>query len=118
VSLDAAPAMTARIRADLKAAMLARKPAVAAVLRTLIATIDNAQAVPLDPADKAPDRLAFGAAREVARTPLGDADLRTIITQEIAEREAAARAMAASGYPARADQLRAEAAMIAHYLTD
>ncbi len=73
--------------------------------------------MPVDPARKASDVAVFGdRSIEVPRRHLDEADLRGLIAQQIAEREAAAQAMEALGRNDRAEILRAEAAIVARYL--
>jgi uncharacterized protein YqeY len=114
---DLALPFTDRLRADLKIAMQARAREEAAVLRALIGAVDNAQAVPLDPARKPGESAAFGdRANEVARRALGADDLRGILAAQIAERETAAQELERLGRADRAEMLRAEAAIVARYL--
>lgn len=114
---DLAQQFTDRLRADLKTAMQARAREEAAVLRALIGAVDNAQAVPLDPARKPADVGVFGdRSNEVARKALGADDLRRILETQITERETAAQELERLGHADRADMLRAEAAIVARYL--
>jgi uncharacterized protein YqeY len=117
MSHDLAPALTARIRADLKTAMQARVSAEAAALRALIGAIDNAQAVPLDPDHKPAAMRPFGAAAEAPRIALDADALRAIIVREMDEREAAACEFIRLDRADRAAMLRAEAALIGRYLS-
>jgi len=107
-----AVALKERLRADLKAAMQARATDEVRLLRTLIAAVDNAEAVPGEPKNI---QRAFGdPGSEVARRQLGSEDLAALLDREIEERLAAA-----AGYdeiqPELAARLRAEAALIAGY---
>ena len=66
-----------RMRADLRTAMKARDTATIAALRTLIAAIDNAQAVPLDEA-AAP---SVGKTNDVSRRVLSEKEVHAILRQ-------------------------------------
>ncbi len=97
--------------------MQARAREEAAVLRALIGAVDNAQAVPLDPARKASDMAVFGdRSIEVPRQVLDEDDLRRILETEIAERETAATELERLGREDRAQMLRGEATIVARYL--
>lgn len=116
MSEDAALAMTERLRAGLKAAMRARATDETRVLRALLGAIDNAQAVPLDPARKPADVAAFGdGANEVPRHPLTPDDIAALLAREIEERETAAAEMERLGQNERAALLRAELAIVQRY---
>ena len=107
-----AVALKQRLRADLKAAMQARATDGVRVLRTLIAAVDNAEAVP---GEHKNIQRAFGEPGvEVARRELHDADLAALLDREIGERLAAAGGYDASR-PDLAARLRAEAALIGGY---
>lgn len=116
---DAAEAMKVRLRADLKAAMGARDAARTAVLRSLIATLDNAQAVPVGQGHQRYRELAFGdRAAEVPRLSLKPGDVRALFAAEADSRKAAAAQMRDHGQEARADALAAEAEVVERYLAD
>lgn len=116
---DLSQAFTDRLRADLKTAMQTRAKEEAMVLRALIGAVDNAQSIPLDPARKASHLGKFGdPSLEIPRKALGEDELQQILEKEIAEREMAAREMARVGRSDRADMLRAEAAIVARYLSN
>jgi uncharacterized protein YqeY len=107
-------ALKQRLRADLKTAMQARAGDEVRLLRTLIAAVDNAEAVP---GEHKNIQRAFGEpGGEVARRELGGEDLAALLDREIAERLAAAAGYDA-GQPDAAARLRAEAALIAGYRT-
>ncbi|TSE00189.1 hypothetical protein FOS14_10110 [Skermania sp. ID1734] len=81
-------------------------------LRSTLAAIDNAEAV--DTATRAgaiEAAVGLGAA-EVARRELSDAQVEAIVRAEIAERKTAASEYEGVGESARADALRAEAAVL------
>ena len=107
-----AAALKERLRADLKTAMQARATDDVRLLRTVIAAVDNAEAVP---GEQKNIQRAFGdPGGEVARRELADADLAALLDREIEERLAAASGYDASR-PDLAARLRAEAALIAGY---
>jgi uncharacterized protein YqeY len=117
-----ADAWRAALRAELTVAMRAREPAQVAVVRTLIAAIDNAEAVDVGRAPAVDSgRVAAGTiaggvaglrAGEVARRALTAADLREVVAGEIARRRSAADDLRAGGRPDRADDLLAEVALL------
>jgi uncharacterized protein YqeY len=113
-------ALRDRLRAALPTAMKARDRVTVAALRGALSAIDNAEAVDHTPAagtSLAIESLPVGAgAAEVARRLLTDADVERIVRAEVADREAAARDYDRAGRPERADQLRAEAAVLSAHL--
>ena len=113
---SAAALLKSRLRADLTAALKAREKLQAALLRDLIAAIDNAEAVPI-PANAAwqPQDFLTGAA-EIARIDLGPEQVRDIMKREIIGREDAAAGYDRLGRPDMAAKLRAEAELARHYL--
>lgn len=118
MSSEAATAMKTRLRADLRAAMAARQTSEVAVIRTLMAALDNAEAPPAaqqQPPGGAHDFLSGSA--EVRRLELGAERIAEILLAEAEERETAATEMDRSGQPDAAARLRAEAAIARRYLT-
>lgn len=113
---SAAALLKSRLRVDLTAALKARDMPRAALLRDLIAAIDNAEAVPL-PANAAwqPRDFLTGSA-EIARMALGPEQVRDIIQRAILGREDAAAGYDRLGRPDMAAKLRAEAELARHYL--
>jgi uncharacterized protein len=106
--------MKDRLRADLKLALVAKRSAEVAVLRTLIAAIDNKEAPPLTDG-----RTAHWGEPGLAETPrlLLDAErVRAILLDEIAERETVATQVEAAGTAGYASTLRTEALLIRRYL--
>lgn len=101
------------LRADLKTAIQARAADEVRVLRTLVAALDNAEAVPIDTVSNAP-RLFGDASGEVARRAIDVDAVDALLQGEIEERLAAALAYDES-QPDGAARLRAEAALIARY---
>ena len=113
---DAAEAMKLRLRADLKAAMGAKDAVRVAVLRGLVATLDNAQAAPVGDGHERYRELAFGdPSTEVPRLVLKEADVRALFAAEADSRRAAAAQMRTHGQTERAARLLAEAEIVAGY---
>ena len=108
-----ADALKERLRTDLKAAMRERRSREVGVLRTLIAAIDNAEAVPTDHfAGRIRRREDVG---EVARRELDQAALRGIVAAEAQSRLAAAD-YDRNGRPDDAARLREEAQLVERYV--
>ena len=108
-----ASAFKERLRADLKTAMRERKPDEVAAIRTVIAAIDNAEAVPVeDLAERIRLREAVG---EVVRADLDGAALDRVLQREIETRLSAAEDYEKHGREADAARLRAEAELVARY---
>lgn len=122
--------MRASLRDDLTAALKARDRVAVSALRSALAAIDNAEAVPVDqPGDStgngtgnvtgnehiAGAAVGLGAA-EAARRHLTDADLRSIVENEVLERSRAAEEYERLGRDDTAGRLRAEAEVLSRYL--
>lgn len=115
---DPAEALRGRLRADLKQAMRARLAEEAAVLRLLIAAVDNAQAVEAPDLGRGYVVLEFGdKAGEVPRRVLSDADVAGLIGREYELRLKAAGEFEALRRSEDAERLRREAAVVARYLS-
>ncbi len=115
--------LRARLRADLTAAMKARDKIAVAVLRTALAAIDNAEAVPAPPAGRAPATSEYVAgtsvglgSAEVARRELTLDDLYAVLRGQIDEWTAEADTYAAHGQAEAGDRLRREADVLRGYL--
>src|SRR5699024_1985324 len=113
------------LRAELKSAMRARDRVAVAALRSAIATIDNAEAVPAETplpeanvaASEDAQQHVAGAVvgvgnSEVTRRELGEARMRELVTAGITEREEHADDYDRLGRADSAEQLRAEAAVL------
>lgn len=104
-----------QMKVDLLQAMKARQSATVATLRSVLAAIDNAEAVPVSepamPAEPAP-----GQRHEAPRKLLSADDIRQIIRKEVDERRAASRKYATLGLPAEAERLQTAATLIETYL--
>lgn len=110
-----AEALRHKVRADLRAAMKARRSEEVKVLRALVSAIDQAEAPPVATGPYEVHDFKSGSA-EAARLDLDAAALNAVIEREFAEREQAAAEFARLGLVERADEMRAEAGVIARYL--
>lgn len=123
--------LQARLRADLLTARKVRDTTATAVLRSTLAAIANAEALPVTETALATDGTASSStsaqgpiagaatgvgATEAARRDLSDEDIREIISAEQTERRAAAADMESHGAGEKAEQLRAEAELLGAYL--
>ena len=120
---SAAATLRATLRRDLTAAMKAREPDAVAALRTVIAAIDNAEAVAAPataPAAASPPaagaRAGLGAA-EAARKQLTGDELQAILRGQIAEYIREADRYDGHGQDAAAERLRNQATLLSRYLT-
>lgn len=108
------------MRDALPEAMRARDKAAVSALRGTLAALDNAEAVPVDgavPRAAALEASPVGAgATEVARRELSEREMLDVVRAEAAERLEAAAHLTAPAHAARADRLRAEAAVLLRFL--
>jgi len=109
-----ATALKQRLRGDLKAAMQARAGDEVRLLRTLIAALDNAEAVPVEGAQD-PFRKLGDPSGEVPRRKLDDAAVDALLEAEAESRLAAAADYARHGRGKDAERLRDEVALIGRY---
>ncbi|GAB2982664.1 GatB/YqeY domain-containing protein [Amycolatopsis acidiphila] len=115
--------MRTSLRDDLTAALKARDRVAVTALRSALAAIDNAEAVPVDSASDsvtgnehvAGAATGLGAA-EAERRHLTEADLPSIVENEVQERSAAAQQYGQLGREDLAERLRAEAVVLSRYL--
>jgi hypothetical protein len=113
-----------RLRQDLKDALRARDRVAVRVLRTALSAIANAEAQPdLDgtPTSLRSEGPIAGAAAgvgasDVARRTLDDREIRSILAKERVECLTTAKELEARGAQGQVDQLRADAAMLDHYI--
>jgi len=105
-----------RLRADLKAAMQAKATDEVRLLRTLIAALDNAEAVPVEraPGDALPRAFGDGS-NEVARRQLDAPAVDALLAAEAQSRLDAAADYDRHGRAEDADRLRREAELIGGY---
>ena len=116
--------LRARLRADLTTAMKARDKEAVAALRSVLASFDNAEAVPVPaPATGPPASSEYVAgtsvglgSAEVARRELTRDDQRTVRRAQIDEGLAEADTYAAHGRPDDADRLRRQVDVLRTYL--
>ncbi len=112
----------ARLRQALRAAMMARDAVAVGALRSCLAAIDNAAAVPVTDEHLrgvAIERSPRGVgALDLPRLQLGDDAVDDLVRRELDEREDAAREYEAGARPEAAVRLRAEADAIRAALAD
>jgi len=117
-------AVRQRLRGSLREAMRAKNAVALSALRSALAALDNAEAVPAASPDGTTtathSRLAgtvvgVGAA-ETARRRLSDDEQLTVLRTEIDERLSAAIEFEVGGQPDRAERLRAEADVLVDVL--
>jgi len=125
VDREDADALRAQLRTTLTDAMKARDAVAVRVLRTTIGAVENAEAVPVAafPSATTSEGPIAGAAvgvgaTEAARREMSVDDVLEIIGQEMRERLVAADQYEAGGHEERTHTLRAEAAVLAAFLTD
>lgn len=105
-----------QMKVDLIQAMKVRQSATIATLRSVLAAIDNAEAVAVSTASTLPVEPVLGKRHEVPRKLLSADDIRQIIQNEMDERQANSLKYAALGRKAEAERLQTAAALIASYL--
>ena len=116
-------ALRAALRRDLVSAMKAREAQAVSALRTAIAAIDNAEAVPAAEASQPTTSTHFAGARagvgatEAARRELSDGDIRAILGDQIASYAREADGYDAVGQADAARRLRDQARLLAAYLS-
>ena len=119
MSEDAGARMKARLRADLIPAMKGGRMREVALLRDLMAAIDNAEAVPVREERTSVVRHAFASgSAEVERRALSADQVRDLLLREIEAREQAAAELARVGQVERADGLRADVLAAKRYIED
>lgn len=119
MSEDAGARMKARLRADLVPAMKGGRTREVALLRDLMAAIDNAEAVPVREERASIVRHEFGSgSAEVERRALGPDQVRDLLLREIEAREQAAAELTLVGQMERADDLRADVLAAKRYAED
>jgi uncharacterized protein YqeY len=116
--------MRTSLRDDLKAALKARNRVATTALRSALAAMENAESVPADrPLDSSTgnEHVAGAAtglgAADVERRQLTEADLRSIVENEMRERSVAADEYEQIGRTDLAERLRAEAEVLSRYVT-
>ncbi|MEU0490201.1 hypothetical protein ABZ249_13310 [Nocardiopsis sp. NPDC006139] len=115
--------LRALLRADLVAAMKARRPEAVSALRTALAAIENAEAVtaPAGGGAAGSEHVAGASAgvgsTEAPRRVLSAEDVHGLLRAQVTERRAEAERYAAHGRHDAALRLRAEADVLAGHLT-
>jgi uncharacterized protein len=107
---DAAEAMRQKLQTDLRAAMKGRQALDVAVLRGLIAAIDNAGAVPLAGKSEPPQH-------EVERRHLDSGEVQALLRREYEAHQAAVSEFARLGRGAESEQARFATAIVSRYLS-
>jgi uncharacterized protein YqeY len=121
---DSGRALRASLRLGLTAALKARDSEALAALRTAIAAIDNAEAVPVSDDHSPTTSTHIAGARhglgstEAVRRQLSASDVRDILRAQIAEHSREAERYEALGRTDAAARLRRRAAALAPYLAD
>jgi uncharacterized protein len=119
MSNDPAVHMRSRLRADLLTAMRSQQRLEVALIRQLVAAIDNAEAPPrhAEPTTPTSGRHEFGSrSAEIERLVLSRAEVEALLVKEIEKRERAAAEFERLGQAERADALRAEVVVAKRYL--
>ena len=106
-----------RLERALREALRAHDTVVVSAVRSALAALDNAQAVPAaPPAGTSSPHFAGAAAglggAEAERRRLGETEARGIVRAEVAERQAAAREYERRGLAGRASRLRRKASVL------
>lgn len=113
---EAAPGdLRAALSAGLVPAMRARDAVTVSALRSALAALGNAEAVPSGdrPRAGAMEEAALGVgAADVPRRELSEDEVRAVVEQEVAERVQAADRLRALGRPADGERPEAEAAVL------
>jgi uncharacterized protein len=107
--VDAAADLRQRLQSDLRAAMKARAGRDVAVLRQLIAAIDNAGAVPVPPKTE-PIQC------EVERLSLGSDEIQALLQHEFDLRRRAADEFNSLGRTVEAESAKFEMDVVARYM--
>lgn len=123
---DMLTALRARLRDDLKSAMKSRSAVNVSAIRSLLAALDDAEAVAppaTAPVSAAAGEHVAGAAvgvgsTEVDRRTLTVTEIELVVAGQVEERQAAAATFDAVDQPDAAQRLRAEALVVQRYLGD
>jgi uncharacterized protein len=116
-------AIRKRLERVLREALQARDMVAVSAVRSALAALDNAQAVPAPSATGAGSPHVAGAvagprAGEAERRRLSESEAGDIVRAEVTEREAAARAYDRSGHAEQAARLRREASILTSVLDE
>jgi uncharacterized protein len=107
---DAAEAMRQKLQTDLRAAIKGRQALDIAVLRGLIAAIDNAGAVPLAAKSEPPQH-------EVERRHLDSGEVQALLRREYQAHQAAATEFARLGRRVESERANFATAIVSRYLS-
>jgi uncharacterized protein len=117
VTENAGAAMKAQLRRDLRTAMKRGDKGETALLRELVAALDNAEAAPLREERPSVDRHAFGdGSAEGERRVLTQGDVHALMLGEMNARVEAATEFARLGVEARSTALDAEVRILHRYV--
>ena len=110
-----------RLSAALAPAMKARDRVAVAAIRSALAAVSNAEAVPVDtvPSAGAIEAAALGAgSADAPRRELSEDDVLAVVALEVADRDRAAAEMTGHGHHEEAQRLTAEADVLRALLAD
>lgn len=114
MSEDGGTRMKSRLRSDLRTAMKSRRKLDVALIRELVAALDNAEAIP-----GAAEQIArefLGGSAEVERLVLTNDQVRDLPLTEIEKRQQAAAELERLGEVEHAEALRTEALVATRYV--
>jgi uncharacterized protein YqeY len=109
---DAASLMRARIKADLRDAMKSRRTVTVATLRSLLAAIDNAEAVD----GTAVVNPVIGRSNDVPRRELSEAEVRQLVQREADEYAGAVATYERLGLAEELEKVRLKLEVTRQYL--
>lgn len=104
------------LRSALSDALKARDKTAIAALRSAMAAVDNAEAVPVDHRAGAIELAGTLGAAEAPRKILTEDDIRTILQCEVSDRRAAAQQYQAAGRMDHAERLPKESDVLDRFL--
>lgn len=104
-----------QMKADLRSAMKARATENVVTLRSVLAAIDNAEAVPVEPTSSSAAPV-IGKSNDVPRKVLSQEDIQQIVQHEVTERQQASQTYAQLGQTAEAERLHRAALLLAAYI--
>jgi len=102
-----------RMKADLTNAMKARQKNRVTALRSVLAAIDNAEAVAVTPSRQP----VVGRSNDVPRKELNEDDIRDIVQREILDYQSSIAQYEQLGKEVEADQLRERLEVVVQYMT-
>jgi uncharacterized protein YqeY len=108
--------LAVRMRSDLTVAMKARDRDAVVALRTALAAIANAEAVPVDEVPSPPAEPIVGRAQEVPRRVLAPSDVEAIVRREVEDRRDTIEELRGRDQCETIERLSAEIAVLERYL--